>query len=129
MEHVFKLSWWASYRYDGRRKRFFLNKTKEEFQNDKEIHFLRQRAKLQKDNLEKTRLAQIKRDLEYFSTIPYEYLGEGDDDYISYQRPSSNGIGYVSICVGERGNNYYVDDPITVAILKRKYENYKRQIL
>lgn len=29
------------------------------------------------------------------------------DDYNHYQRPCSNGIGYVSICPGEPGNNFY----------------------
>lgn len=60
--------------------------------------------------------------LEYFSSIPYEYQGDGWDDFNKYQRPASNGIGWVAICPGERGNNYYTDDPVAVAILRRKYD-------
>jgi hypothetical protein len=63
-------------------------------------------------------------DLEYFAGIPYEYEGDGLDDYNKFQRPTSNRVGYVAICPGESGNNYYVDDPVLVAILKRKYDAY-----
>lgn len=128
-EHIFLCKWWDSCRYDGRRKKFFLNKSKEEFENDKEKHYSRQRLSCVQDNLKKTRLAKVKSDLEYFSKIPYTYQGDGLSDWERYQRPSSNGIGWVAICVGERANNYYVDDPITVAILKRKYQLYKLKTL
>lgn len=72
-----------------------------------------------------SRVHKIISDLNYFSEIPYEYQGDGLDDYEKYQRPSSNGVGYVAICPGERGNNYYVDDPVTVAILRRRYDEWK----
>ena len=61
----------------------------------------------------------------FFSEIPFEYQGDGLDDFEKYQQPSSNGVGYVAICPGERGNNYYVDDPVTVAILRRRYDEWK----
>ena len=62
--------------------------------------------------------------LSYFSTIPYRIAENEPNDYDKYQRPSRNGIGYVAICPGERGNNFYTDDTITVAYLKKKYEKF-----
>lgn len=122
MEHIFKNDSWYFCRYDGRRKKFFLNKSKEEFESDKDKHFERVKASWSRNK--QTRLEKVKNDLKIFSKIPYSYQGDGLSDWERYQRPSSNGIGWVAICPGERGNNYYVDDPITVAILKRKYQNY-----
>ena len=116
--------WWPSCHYDGRRKKYFLNKSREEFERDKEKHFQRQQIRWVIDNLEKSRFRKIKRDLAYFSEIPYEYQGDGLDDFNKYQRPASNGIGWVAICPGERGNNYYVDEPVTVAILKKRYNKH-----
>ena len=116
--------WWPSCHYDGRRKKYFLNKSREEFERDKEKHFQRQQIRWVIDNLEKSRFRKIKRDLAYFSEIPYEYRGDGLDDFNKYQRPASNGIGWVAICPGERGNNYYVDEPVTVAILKKRYNKH-----
>lgn len=72
-----------------------------------------------------SRVHKIVSDLKYFSEIPFEYQGDGFDDFEKYQRPSSNGLGYVAICPGERGNNYYVDDPVTVAILTRHFNEWK----
>ena len=72
-----------------------------------------------------SRVHKIISDLNYFSEIPFEYQGDGLDDFEKYQRPSSNGVGYVAICPGERGNNYYVDDPVTVKILRRRYDEWK----
>ena len=117
--------WWPSCHYDGRRKKYFLNKSMEEFESDKQKHFQRQQMRWITDNLEKSRFRKVKSDLAYFSEIPYEYQGDGLDDFNKYQRPASNGIGWVAICPGERGNNYYVDDPVTVAILKKRYNNKK----
>ena len=117
-------TWWPSCHYDGRRKKYFLNKSREEFERDKEKHFQRQQMRWITDNLEKSRFRKVKSDLAYFSEIPYEYQGDGLDDFNKYQRPASNGIGWVAICPGERGNNYYVDDPVTVAILKKRYNKH-----
>ena len=116
--------WWPSCHYDGRRKKYFLNKSMEEFELDKQKHFQRQQMRWITDNLEKSRFRKVKSDLIYFEQIPYVYKGDGFSDYQRYQRPSSNGIGWVAICPGEPGNNYYVDDEITVLILKRKYNRY-----
>ena len=117
-------TWWPSCHYDGRRKKYFLNKSMEEFESDKQKHFQRQQMRWITDNLEKSRFRKVKSDLAYFSEIPYEYQGDGLDDFNKYQRPASNGIGWVAICPGERGNNYYVDDPVTVAILKKRYNKH-----
>ena len=116
--------WWPSCHYDGRRKKYFLNKSMEEFESDKQKHFQRQQMRWITDNLEKSRFRKVKSDLAYFSEIPYEYQGDGLDDFSKYQRPASNGVGWVAICPGERGNNYYVEDPITVAILKKRYNKH-----
>lgn len=82
-------------------------------------------ARFHAANIGVSRVHKIVSDLKYFEEIPYEYQGDGFDDFEKYQRPSSNGLGYVAICPGERGNNYYVDDPVTVAILCRRYNEWK----
>ena len=112
---------WMRLRYDGRRKAYYLNMSKEEFAAAQEKNEARRRSKYTKP----TRMEKILSDLEFFANIPYEYEGDGLDDFNKYQRPASNGIGWVAICPGERGNNYYVDDPVTVAILKKRYNNKK----
>ena len=112
---------WMRIRYDGRRKAYYLNMSKEEFAAAQEKNEARRRSKYTTP----TRIERILSDLNFFSNIPYEYKGDGLDDFNKYQRPASNGIGWVAICPGERGNNYYVDDPVTVAILKKRYNNKK----
>ena len=112
---------WMRLRYDGRRKAYYLNMSKEEFAAAQEKNEARRRSKYTMP----TRIERILSDLNFFSNIPYEYKGDGLDDFNKYQRPASNGIGWVAICPGERGNNYYVDDPVTVAILKKRYNNKK----
>ena len=111
---------WMRLRYDGRRKAYYLNMSKEEFAAAQEKNEARRRSKYTMP----TRIERILSDLAYFSEIPYEYQGDGLDDFNKYQRPASNGIGWVAICPGERGNNYYVEDPITVAILKKRYNKH-----
>ena len=112
---------WMRLKYDGRRKAYYLNMSKEEFAAAQEKNESRRRSKYTMP----TRIERILSDLEFFANIPYEYEGDGLDDFNKYQRPASNGIGWVAICPGERGNNYYVDDPVTVAILKKRYNNKK----
>ena len=112
---------WMRLKYDGRRKAYYLNMSKEEFAAAQEKNEARRRSKYTMP----TRIERILSDLEFFANIPYEYEGDGLDDFNKYQRPASNGIGWVAICPGERGNNYYVDDPVTVAILKKRYNNKK----
>ena len=111
---------WMRLRYDGRRKAYYLNMSKEEFAAAQEKNEARRRSKYTMP----TRIERILSDLNFFSNIPYEYKGDGLDDFNKYQRPASNGIGWVAICPGERGNNYYVDDPVTVAILKKRYNKH-----
>ena len=111
---------WMRLKYDGRRKAYYLNMSKEEFAAAQEKNEARRRSKYTMP----TRMERILSDLNFFSNIPYEYQGDGLDDFNKYQRPASNGIGWVAICPGERGNNYYVDDPVTVAILKKRYNKH-----
>ena len=111
---------WMRLRYDGRRKAYYLNMSKEEFAAAQKKNESRRRSKYTKP----TRMEKILSDLEFFANIPYEYEGDGLDDFNKYQRPASNGIGWVAICPGERGNNYYVDEPVTVAILKKRYNKH-----
>ena len=111
---------WMRLKYDGRRKAYYLNMSKEEFAAAQEKNEARRRSKYTMP----TRIERILSDLEFFANIPYEYEGDGLDDFNKYQRPASNGIGWVAICPGERGNNYYVDDPVTVAILKKRYNKH-----
>lgn len=72
-----------------------------------------------------SRVQKVISDLKFFKEVPYSYSGDGLDDFNRFQRPASNGVGWVAICPGERGNNYYIDDPVTVAILRRKYNEWK----
>lgn len=74
------------------------------------------------------KLARVKEILRYFEEIPYIYEGDGLDDFNKYQRPASNGRGWVAICPGEPANNYYTEDPVAVAILKKRYENFKNKV-
>ena len=111
---------WMRLKYDGRRKAYYLNMSKEEFAAAQEKNEARRRNKYTTP----TRIERILSDLNFFSNIPYEYQGDGLDDFNKYQRPASNGIGWVAICPGERGNNYYVDEPVTVAILKKRYNKH-----
>ena len=55
--------WWPSCHYDGRRKKYFLNKSMEEFESDKQKHFQRQQMRWITDNLEKSRFRKVKSDL------------------------------------------------------------------
>ena len=111
---------WMRLKYDGRRKAYYLNMSKEDFAAAQKKNESRRRSKYTKP----TRMEKILSDLEFFANIPYEYEGDGLDDFNKYKRPASNGIGWVAICPGERGNNYYVDDPVTVAILKKRYNKH-----
>jgi len=108
-------------KYDGRR-RMFRGLSRSEYEAAWERHVCR--WSVTNSEPPKTRVQKVMEDLEYFAGIPYEYEGDGLDDYNKFQRPTRNGVGYVAICPGESGNNYYVDDPVLVTILKRKYDAY-----
>lgn len=121
---LFKKWDWPYLRFDGRKK-IFKGMKKKDFEEMKERHFSRFRIDYwgKKNDF----IAQCKKrreDIRYFAEIPYEYMGDGLDDFNHYQRPCSNGVGYVSICPGEPRNNYYVDDPLTVRYLRGKYDRH-----
>ena len=101
----------------------FLNCSKQEFERMYEKHWKRYIEK-QSMSARKTRVEYFKETIELFKTVPYEYTGDGYDDFNRYQRPCSNGIGYVAICPGESGNNWYEDDPFVVRCLTRKYNEH-----
>jgi hypothetical protein len=42
-------------------------------------------------------------------------------DWKAFHRPSSNGRGWVIIAPDEPGNNWYIEDPILVKILSKKF--------
>ena len=121
---LFKDENWCFLKYDGRKK-MFMGMTKEEFGKMKEVHFSRFQKKYwdtKRDFISKC--GKRREDISYFATIPYEYMGDGLDDFNHYQRPCSDGVGYVSICPGEPRNNYYVEDPLTVRYLRSKYDRH-----
>ena len=119
---LFKFKDWYFLRFDGRKK-VFRGIDKTAFFLMKEKHFSRAVGKHSSCDFI-ARCKERRADIEYFSKIPYTYAGDGLDDFNRYQRPCSNGVGYVAICPGEKGNNYYVNDPITVRYLRGKYEKY-----
>ena len=118
---LFKVERWFDLRFDGRKK-FFKGMNKEEFNALVKKHYKREGAKWLykgRDFLEQCQ--ERRKAIKFFANIPYTYEGDGLDDYSLYQRPSSNGVGYVAICPGESGNNYYVDAPLLVKYLTAKY--------
>lgn len=126
---IFKEKFWYDRRYDGRRKEF-RGISREFFEAAKKAHWDRAWAKvyLHKRGEDLIKNCAIRRELiAYFATIPYEYQGDGLDDFNLFQRPSSNGRGYVAICPGEPRNNYYTEDPILVGYLKKKYNKYNNK--
>lgn len=114
-------------KYDGRKKEF-KNISREEWATIlakcREREILKNAIRYQNVN----KLARVKEILKYFEEIPYIYIGEGLDDFNKYQRPASDGHGWVAICPGEPANNYYTEDPTAAAILKKRYENFKNRI-
>ena len=115
---IYKQKDWFWRKYDGRRKEF-KNIDRSAFNAAKERHISRMPNGYVRNEY-KTRREYIA----YFATIPYEYQGDGMDDFNLYQRPASNGIGYVAICPGESGNNFYTDDPILVSYLTKKFNKH-----
>lgn len=119
---IFKQTFWWINRYDGRRKEF-KGISREQFMDAKSKHYERERASFGPANT--TKVEWFKTIARYFAQIPYEMPDGELNDYDKYQRPSSNGVGYVAVCPGERANNFYVDDPILVKYLNRKYNEWK----
>lgn len=120
---IFKLTHWYDRRFDGRRKEF-RGITREAFERAKRRHYGRlfDRATQGARGRDIIGECRHRREvLDFFASIPYSYQGDGLDDFNKFQRPASNGVGYVAICPGESGNNYYTDDALTVRYLKAKY--------
>lgn len=113
---------WFLKKYDGRKKEF-KGMTRNTFHAACRKHFLRDCAA---NWPARDPFRERREIIAYFATIPYEYEGNGLDDYNLYQRPAGNGVGYVAICPGESGNNFYTEDPIVVAYLKQKYEKHRK---
>lgn len=101
----------------------FLHCSKREFEQMYEKHWRRYSLRMSMSPRQ-TRVEYFKQTIKDFSTVPYIYTGDGLDDHNRYQRPCSNGVGYVSICPGESGNNWYEDDPFIVRCLTRKYNEF-----
>lgn len=116
---IFAIEHWFDKKFDGRKK-IFRGISRDAFNKAVQKHWERAFNKKECDEYRLRR-----KDIKYFAGIPYEYQGDGLDDFNMYQRPASNGVGYVAICPGESGNNYYVDDPLTVAYLTKKYKKHK----
>ena len=70
-------------------------------------------------------LKEYKETVFYFSTVPYEYLGDGLDDFHKYQCPCA--LGYIAKCPGERANDVLVTEPYAVKHLLKKYNVYARR--
>lgn len=123
MKTLFSTPNWFSKKYDGR-KSMFKGITREQFAEMCQKHYDRLHIQWSLENPKPTKTQKFKQTMKLFAQIPYEYQGDGMDDYSKIQRPSSNGIGYVAICPGERGNNIYIEEPHAVAALMRKYNEY-----
>lgn len=110
---------WHLCKYDARRREF-RNISRPAFEEAKRRHWCHVWNQSGRDQ---SRHAARVEDLRFFAAIPYphEFTGDGWSDWERYQRPASDGRGWVAICPGERGNNYYTADPVTVEILRRRY--------
>lgn len=120
---VYKTDGWFFRKYKKNLK-MFSGISKEQFEAAKEKHFERWTRANREELHQRDKYRRRREIIRYFAEIPYEYEGDGLDDYNKYQRPCNDGIGYVSVCPGERANNFYVDDPLTVAYLMKKYNKY-----
>lgn len=99
MKELFKDKKWWGRRYDGRKKEF-RGLSRERFNAMAAKHCARLRDK---HRIKQKRFSKCRDMLNFFKEIPYKYEGGGLDDFNVFQRPCSNGIGYVAICPGERG--------------------------
>lgn len=126
MENVFTKDGWYFRKYDGRRREF-RGISREDFAAARDLHFGRISRALVAEAEARTKVQKYKDTLAYFATVPYAYQGEGWEDFSKYQRPCRDGIGYVAICPGERGNNVYVDEPHAVRTLTKKYEAWRAE--
>ena len=127
MKTLFTTPNWFSKKYDGR-KSMFKGITREQFAQMCQKHYDRLHTQWSLSNPKLTKTQKFQQTMKLFAQIPYEYQGDGMDDYSKIQRPSSNGIGYVAICPGESGNNIYIEEPHAVAALRRKYNEYHSNV-
>lgn len=117
---LFGDEYWMFRHFDGRRREF-RGWSKSEFYAAQRKNYERHLANLPGPQFI---YEYRRREIAYFAEIPYEYQGDGMDDHNKYQRPAGNCVGYVAICPGESANNHYVDDPILVAYLTKKYNKH-----
>lgn len=117
---IFAIEHWFDKKFDGRKK-IFRGISRDAFNKAVKKHRERRWRSMSLIPEYERRRKIIK----FFASIPYEYQGDGLDDYNMYQRPANNGVGYVAICPGERTNNLYTDDPLAVTYLTKKYKKYK----
>lgn len=115
---AYKTDGWFFRKYKKNLK-MFSGISKEQFEAAKEKHFERWTRANREELHQRDKYRRRREIIRYFAEIPYEYEGDGLDDYNKYQRPCSDGIGYVSVCPGERANNFYVDDP-NLSLQQRK---------
>lgn len=114
--NLFNIVGWFALNFDGR-KSLFKGFSKSEFECMKAKAIEHMNRKYTNNINQKRR--EI---LNFFKNIPYDYQGQGNEDYIYVQKPTENG--YVAICYGERGNNVYVEDKLIVNYLKAKYNKH-----
>ena len=116
---IFSIEHWYDKTFDGRKK-IFRGISRDDFKAAVKKHY-EHRATAIACRSEYERRREI---IRFFATIPYKYEGDGMDDYNMFQRPASNGRGYVAICPGESANNFYTDEPLVVAYLMKKYNKH-----
>lgn len=115
---LFEDEYWVFRRFDGRRREF-RGWSKAEFYAAQIRHYERHWGNMPGPQFI---YEYRRREIAFFATVPYEFQGDGTDDFNKYQRPANNGVGYVAICHGE--STHYVDDQILVAYLTKKYNKH-----
>jgi len=114
---IYKLENWDCIKYNKKR-RAFKNISKSEFEAAKEKHRKRECSKIVVKRSNK--LEAFKYTISLFEDIPYVLTGN------YYQRPSSNGKGYVAVLIGASSRNIYTEDPFVVKALKRRYAEWRK---
>jgi len=115
---IYKLYIWPHIDYN-KKKRAFKNISKSEFETAKEKRRKRDCSKVW--YVRKSPVEEFKYMMSLFKDIPYVWTGER-----YYQRPHSNGKGYVAVFVGDSSKNVYTDNPFIVKALKRRYTEWRK---
>ena len=115
---IYKLDFWHIIDYNKKR-RAFKNISKSEFETAKEKRRKRDCSKVWFER--RSPVEEFKYMMSFFENIPYVCTGE-----CYYQRPSSNGKGYVAVFVGDSSKNVYTDEPFVVKALKRRYAEWRK---